>query len=179
MARLTADQWEQARAEYEVRGVSLGEVAKRYGVVTSSVSRRAKTEGWTQGRLQDLAQKKACAVKELAEVQTKTQELAPVERWTLDEVVKEQLRAAGMYARLDQALASCALSMLPAVTTPEAWKLMTEGRRNLMPASAAPGNGVNVNVNQSAGAQAALAVPTPAPNETVRRALRGDYERDE
>ena len=27
MARLTADQWEQARAEYEVRGVSLGDDA--------------------------------------------------------------------------------------------------------------------------------------------------------
>ena len=34
MARLTSEQWEQARAEYEVRGVSLGEVARRFGAVS-------------------------------------------------------------------------------------------------------------------------------------------------
>lgn len=45
MARLTDRQWEQARAEYEVRGISLGEVAKSFGVATSSVSRKAKAEG--------------------------------------------------------------------------------------------------------------------------------------
>ena len=28
MGRLTQEQWEQARAEYEVRGISLGEIAK-------------------------------------------------------------------------------------------------------------------------------------------------------
>ena len=49
MARLKAEQWEQARAEYEVRGVSLGDIARSLKVATSSVSRRAKAEGWTQG----------------------------------------------------------------------------------------------------------------------------------
>ena len=51
MARLTPEQWERARAEYEVRGVSLGDVAKRFGVATSSVSRRARAEGWMQGKM--------------------------------------------------------------------------------------------------------------------------------
>lgn len=41
MGRLTQEQWEQARAEYEVRGISLGEIAKAFGVATSSVSRKA------------------------------------------------------------------------------------------------------------------------------------------
>ena len=57
MARLTPEQWERARAEYEVRGVSLGDVAKRFGVATSSVSRRARAEGGMQGKMQDLASK--------------------------------------------------------------------------------------------------------------------------
>ena len=37
MARLKAEQWEQARAEYEVRGVSLGDIARSLKVATSSV----------------------------------------------------------------------------------------------------------------------------------------------
>ena len=50
MARLTSEQWEQARAEYEVRGVSLGEVARRFGVSQQAASKRARKEG----RLQDV-----------------------------------------------------------------------------------------------------------------------------
>ena len=63
MARLKPEQWEQARAEYEVRGVSLGDVAKSFDVATSSVSRRARAEGWVQGKMQDLAERKVAAVK--------------------------------------------------------------------------------------------------------------------
>ena len=50
MARLTSEQWEQARAEYEVRGVSLGEVARRFGVSQQAASKRARKEGWKQGK---------------------------------------------------------------------------------------------------------------------------------
>ena len=73
MARLKAEQWEQARAEYEVRGVSLGDIARSLKVATSSVSRRAKAEGWTQGRMQGLVGRKVAAIKELSEVETQTQ----------------------------------------------------------------------------------------------------------
>lgn len=45
MARLTSEQWEQARAEYEVRGVSLGEVARRFGVSQQAASKRARKDG--------------------------------------------------------------------------------------------------------------------------------------
>ena len=93
MARLTADQWEQARAEYEVRGVSLGDVAKRFGVATSSVSRRARAEGWIQGKMQELAERKVAAVKELAAVETQTQDLPLRFQHTLQSVVQERLQA--------------------------------------------------------------------------------------
>lgn len=49
MARLTPEQWEQARAEYEVRGVSLGDIARRFGVSQQAASKRARKEGWKQG----------------------------------------------------------------------------------------------------------------------------------
>lgn len=85
MARLSAEQWEQARAEYEVRGVSLGEVAKAFGVATSSVSRRARAEGWTQGKMQDLVERKVAAAKEMQAVETQMQELPLRFQLTLQE----------------------------------------------------------------------------------------------
>lgn len=75
MARLSVEQWERARAEYEVRGVSLGEVAKAFGLATSSVSRRARAEGWTQGKMQDLIERKVAAAKEMQAVETQMQDL--------------------------------------------------------------------------------------------------------
>ena len=73
--RLTNDQWKQARSMYEVRGVSLGEIAKSFGVATSSVSRRARAEGWTQGKMQDLVERKVAAAKEIHAVETQMQDL--------------------------------------------------------------------------------------------------------
>lgn len=170
--RLTAELWEQARAEYEVRGVSLGEVAKRFCVATSSVSRRARTEGWTQGKMQDLATRKVAAVKELAEVETQTQELPLRFQHTLQSVVQERLQAEGLLASLDVALAVKGAALVHAVDSPEQWETMTRGRRNLIPAGEkTPQTTVNVS-------QASASVISPEPVESLRRALRGDFEGD-
>jgi hypothetical protein len=45
MPRLTAKQWEQARAEYEVRGIGLRETSRAFGVSVAAVSKKAKAEG--------------------------------------------------------------------------------------------------------------------------------------
>ena len=47
MPRLTADQWDTLRAEYET-GKSLNAVAAQHGVSRGAVQKRAKSEGWTQ-----------------------------------------------------------------------------------------------------------------------------------
>lgn len=47
MARLSEDQWQTLRAEYEV-GDSLNAVAARHGVSRAGIQKRAKAEGWTQ-----------------------------------------------------------------------------------------------------------------------------------
>ena len=117
MARLKPEQWEQARAEYEVRGVSLGDVAKRFDVATSSVSRRARAEGWVQGKMQDLAERKVAAVKALAEVETQTQDLPLRFQHTLQSVVQERLQAEGMLASLDVALATKAITLASQATS--------------------------------------------------------------
>lgn len=45
MPRLSADKWEQIRAEREA-GASFGELAKRYSVSVGAIHKRAKAEGW-------------------------------------------------------------------------------------------------------------------------------------
>lgn len=48
MPRLTADQWQQIRAEREA-GASISELAKKHGVDKAAISRRARDEGWGDG----------------------------------------------------------------------------------------------------------------------------------
>lgn len=49
MPRLSADQWETIRAEREA-GASFPELAAKYGVSHQAIQKRAKTEGWGDGR---------------------------------------------------------------------------------------------------------------------------------
>lgn len=49
MPRLTADQWETIRAEREA-GASFPELAARFGVSHQAIQKRAKAEGWGDGR---------------------------------------------------------------------------------------------------------------------------------
>lgn len=49
MARLTADQWGTVRAEREA-GASFPELAARHGVSHQAIQKRAKAEGWGDGR---------------------------------------------------------------------------------------------------------------------------------
>lgn len=182
MARLTVEQWEQARADYEVRGVSLGDVAKRFGVATSSVSRRAKAEGWIQGKMQELAERKVAAVKELAAVETQTQDLPLRFQHTLQSVVQERLQAEGMLASLDVALATKAIALANQATSAEDIETLSRARKNLAPAQQAPTQQTTVTVNQQAQAEsAAVSVPPtpPTPDDAIRAVLRGALDGDD
>lgn len=182
MARLNATQWEQARADYEVRGVSLGDVAKRFGVATSSVSRRARAEGWAQGKMQDLVTRKVAAVKELAAVETQTQDLPLRFQHTLQSVVRERLQAEGMLASLDVALATKAIALAHQATNAADIETLSRARKNLAPVTPAQQTTVTVNQQTQAGAAAeAVSVPPapPTPEGAVRAVLRGALEGDD
>lgn len=178
MARLTDEQWERARAEYEVRGVSLGEVAKVFGVATSSVSRRARAEGWTQGKMQDLVERKVAAAKEIHAVETQMQDLPLRFRMTLEEAVQERLNAEGLLARLDATLARKGTLMAQAAVTPEELEMLSRVSRNIRPqAERSPQTTVTVTQQQAASAQAALS-PRDALAEIVRQSA-GEYDAEE
>lgn len=186
MGRLTAAQWEQARADYEVRGISLGDVARAYGVATSSVSRKARAEGWIQGRLQEVVEKKVAAVKEIAQIETQTQDLPLRMRHTIQSVVEERLQAEGMIAGWDVALAVKGTELARAATSAQELETLARARRHLdpHPRGAAPATQstaviVNQQTQATAGAVAVTESPTPKADDAVRAALRGDMAGDE
>lgn len=49
MPRLSADQWEQIRAEREA-GATFAELAERHSVSVGAIHKRAKAEGWDDGK---------------------------------------------------------------------------------------------------------------------------------
>lgn len=175
MARLTSEQWEQARAEYEVRGVSLGEVARHFGVSRQAVSKQAQKDGWVQGGSCGVVDKKVNAIKGLYDAEQESCRLPATFQTTIDDVVRERLEADHLLARLDKALMLKAHAILARVELPEEWETMTRGRRNLAPPQE---RGTTVNVSQQASAQAAVATSVPAPDSALRDALRGAYEGD-
>lgn len=183
MARLTADKWEQARADYEVRGISLGEIGKRYAVATSSVSRKAKAEGWTQGKMQELVERKVAVVKEMQEVETQTQELPLRFQLTLQEVVQERLGTEAAALNFARVVAQKGAEMAALAKTPDDIEKLGRAARNVMP-QYDKGSSTTVNVTQQTNAQAQAAAAVveaapPDPDMTVRAALNGSLAGDD
>lgn len=150
MARLSAEQWEQARAEYEVRGASMGDIARKYGVTTGAVCQRAKKEGWIQGKTKYLVDKKVSAIKALAEFGMETKNLPYNFRHTIETVARERLQAEGLLANFDVALAAKGLELLQTVESIADFELLARSRRHLAQQKESSTT-VNVNQQQAQG----------------------------
>ena len=168
----------EARAEYEVRGVSLGEVARRFGVSQQAASKRARKEGWKQGKSCGVVEKKVSAIKALYEVEQESCDLPTTFRATIDDVVRERLEADHLFAQFDKALILKAHAVLSKVELPEEWETMTRGRRNLAPQQE---RGTTVNVSQQASAQAAALAGASvlSPRDALNEILEQEQRRDD
>ena len=91
MARLTPEQWEKIRADYEARGLSFSELAEMYGVNKSNISRRAKAEGWNQAETQRLITATVENEKEKLALRNETQRLNATLRSAVQEEVFDRL----------------------------------------------------------------------------------------
>ena len=165
MARLTAQQWEQAREDYEVRGLSLGEVARRHGVSQQAVAKRAKAEGWKQGKSCALVSEKVAAIKSLAKVERESCELSTTFRETINDEVRSQLELEGIRRNFHFELYDKGRALLREVTTASEWKTLTSGARDLMPQDKS-GMTVNVSQQQAQGQRQAM-TPLEAMKEAV------------
>lgn len=108
--RLNAEQWAAIRAEHEADGATFGELADKYGVNKSNISRRAKKEGWNQAETQWLIDATVENEKQNLILRNETQHLnattqQAVQRAVFDRLAFELQNNADMQAVRDKAIA--------------------------------------------------------------------------
>ena len=91
MAKLTPKQWELAKQDYEIHGLSYSELVEKYGMSKGSISKRAKDEYWQQGKNEHLIQKKVSVIKELKETEQQIEQLEPVVQKSIEHEVSIRL----------------------------------------------------------------------------------------
>ncbi len=91
MARLSLQEWEVVKADYEATNLSLAQLSDKYGVHKSNISKRAKSEGWVKGKTQHLVDKKTKAIKDLYDVSQQSQHLNATARLAIDDEVTKRL----------------------------------------------------------------------------------------
>lgn len=96
MARKTSIDWQAVRDDYEIRGMSYSEIAIKYGIDKSSISKKSSSEGWSKGIIQPLINKKVEAVQTISEINEKLITLAPASRVAVEEEFNKRLRLAAL-----------------------------------------------------------------------------------
>ena len=91
MAKLTPKQWELAKQDYEIHGLSYSELVEKHGMSKGSISKRAKDENWQQGKNEHLIQKKVSVIKELQETEQQIEQLEPVVQKSIEHEVSIRL----------------------------------------------------------------------------------------
>ena len=130
MARLSAEQWTMARADFEIAGMSVTEMAQQYGCAKSAVSMKAKAQGWELNKTEQAQDKKVKAVIALAEVGTETeQKLNNVERAVFDRVVADDVAFRLQNDSDMEAVREHAMRLLPMVEKPADAKALMETLR--------------------------------------------------
>lgn len=92
MARLSAEQWMAARADFEIAGLGINDIARKYGCAKSSVSEKARAQDWKPNKTEQAVKEKSNAIIKLAEIEQQTEQaLNPAERCVFDAVVMDDV----------------------------------------------------------------------------------------
>ena len=84
MARATPELWEKAKALFEI-GKSLSEIANETGIDRSNIAKKAKSENWEKGKLQQLVTDSVRVSAEITTLNTTAQQVVVNE---IDELTK-------------------------------------------------------------------------------------------
>jgi hypothetical protein len=118
MAKATATDWAQAKALFE-SGKSLSEINAQTGIDRSTISKRAKTEGWEKGKFQQLIQDAARVSGEISTLDSTAQQVVVKE---IDELTK----AREFYSKAGQKVAVMAVKSLGTAPTPVQCKVVAD-----------------------------------------------------
>ena len=91
MARLTDEQWELARIDYEIHGLSWAELVTKYNTSDGAIARRSKKDNWQKGKAEQLLTEKVSAIKALKEVEQKAEQFTPIEKLAINNEVDRRL----------------------------------------------------------------------------------------
>lgn len=97
MARLTPEQKQLARTDFEVGGMSQNAIAEKYGVGKATISRLANSEGWVAGKVEHLVVEKKKAIKVLNKVEQQMEHLNPAFHIAIDKRVYRELGQEGIF----------------------------------------------------------------------------------
>ncbi len=76
MARLTKEQWLDARADYEVRCLDNCAIAARHGVSETAVRKAAIRDGWIFGKSSSIVDKSVKAIKDMVAASSESSNLS-------------------------------------------------------------------------------------------------------
>ena len=119
-----------ARADFEIAGLSVSEIARKYNVAKSSVSDKAKAQGWEPNKTERSVSEKSNAIIALAKVnQESEQKLNNVERAVFDRVVADDVAFRLQNDSDMEAVREHAMRLLPMVEKPADAKALMETLR--------------------------------------------------
>ena len=130
MARLTPELWAMARADYEIRGLSVTDLAKKYGCAKSAVSMRSKTDGWQAGKTEQAVTEKVNALITLAQIEQQTeQKLNATERAVFDVAVMDDVAFRAQNDADMETICKHIMALLPGMDKPADVKAAEETLR--------------------------------------------------
>ena len=125
MARATANQWAQAKALYEA-GESLRDIENETKINNGNISRRAKKEGWTRGKLQQITADKVLNLIEKKAIDERITALSKHEREIVEVAVIDMLSLSNYFHDAGREVAEIALQALREEPTPNNAKATME-----------------------------------------------------
>ena len=150
MARLSAEQWTMARADFEIAGMSVTEIAQKYGCAKSAVSMKAKAQSWELNKTEQAVSDKSKAIMQLARIEQETeQRLSATERAVFDAVVRDDVAFRLQNDSDMEAVREHAMRLLPMVEKPADAKALMETLRIQREArlGKAPDTAIQINNN--------------------------------
>lgn len=127
MGRLTQAEWENARADFEIGGLTITQIAQKYQCAKSAVSMRAKEHGWQAGKTEQAIQEKSNAIISLVQTELHTeQKLNRVEQVIFDRKVQENVEFRLQNDADMEAVRDKLIGILPATTKVKELKMIME-----------------------------------------------------
>lgn len=127
MPKLTDELWLMAKADYEIGGLGVSDIARKYCVAKSTVSARAKKENWQANKTEQAEQLKANAIIDLVNVERTTERtLSAVERQCFDQVVADNVAFRLQSDKNMQAVEQKVMQMLDDIERPSEAKAIMD-----------------------------------------------------